>query len=71
MAGSYSESHPLFAPTDRGDMTGVYAPRAGGGYDPAADGGGFQFPDPDAIRGMPLATMTPSMLRAVSGPQPG
>jgi hypothetical protein len=72
MAGSYSDSHPLFTSAgERGDMTWVYAPRSGGGYDPAADGGGFQFPDPDMIRGMPVATMTPGMLRAVSGSRPG
>jgi hypothetical protein len=53
MAGSYSERHPLLTEEHRGDMT----TRTGGGYT-AADGPGMQFPDPDTIRGISLATMT-------------
>jgi hypothetical protein len=46
MAGSYSERNPLLTEEHRGDMT----TRNGGGYDPATDGPGMQFPGPDQIR---------------------
>jgi hypothetical protein len=54
MAGSYSNSHPILVQENRGDME----TRTGGGYDPATDGDGFHFPDPDTIRGVPFTTMT-------------
>lgn len=54
---TFSEKHPNLVNEQRGDMTGVLAPRTGGGYDPATDGNGFHFPDPDTIQGVPLAVI--------------
>jgi hypothetical protein len=52
MAGSFSDSHPILVEENRPDMQ----TRTGGGTD-SASGPGLKFPDPDMIRGIPLATM--------------
>ena len=52
MAGSFSDSHPILVEENRPDMQ----TRTGGGTD-SSSGPGMQFPNPDTIRGVPLATM--------------